>query len=145
MGKDPAKETRELTDIEWAYLAGIVDGEGSITASSNGQDRIRVTVTSTSRGLIDWMVARVGGSVCNRRPASPRHKPTYGCEVSYVKAKSFLRGVLPYLLIKARHAELALQFSDTMHAHVEVTDEIKSFRRWGVRQIKRMNQRGPVV
>jgi len=145
MGKDPAKETRELTDTEWSYLAGIIDGEGCITASSNGQDRIRVTVTSTSRGLIDWMIARVGGSVCNRRPASPRHKPTYGWEVSYVKANSFLRGVLPYLLIKARHAELALQFSDTMHAHVEVTDEIKKFRRWVVRQIKRMNRRGPVV
>lgn len=65
-----------MTDLEphvLAYIAGIVDGEGSIaTAESTWRKRryVRVTVASTDRKLVEWHVRYLSG--CNQCLVVPK-------------------------------------------------------------------------
>ena len=134
-----------MRDTEWSYLAGIIDGEGTITAECNGQDRIRVTISSTSTALIDWLIVKIGGhaSISNRKRAEEYgHKFCWHWEVTGVKAASLLDGILPHLRIKKRQAQLALLFRETFHGKGKhPSTEDKKRRSWIVKQFRRMNNR----
>ncbi len=44
-----------MTDIESAYLAGIIDGEGTITLTKDGEFRYpAVSVASTTIEILEW-------------------------------------------------------------------------------------------
>ena len=130
----------KLSKIDIAYMAGIVDGEGSITAYVTQRTRIRLTVTNTSLELMKWMVSRFGGSFYTKAKKEERNMQAYGWEVACKKAEKALRLLLPFLVIKKRQAELALQIQDTITIkRSTVTPEIKVFRRWAVKQISKMN------
>lgn len=71
------------------------------------------------------------------------------------KAGAFLRIVLPYLIIKAPHADAALRFRETTLAHPgppkgrrsggtanPVTDELFAYRESLRREIQALNRRG---
>ncbi len=70
-----------LSDAEAAYIAGIIDGEGSILLTRNRQDRYpspQVSVTSTDHELLDWLCKRLRGSIVRNPFASLRveaHRP----------------------------------------------------------------------
>jgi hypothetical protein len=60
---------KTYTDIQLAYLAGIIDGEGSIyigNFSCNPKTgtpyyQTNMEVTNTDAGLIDWLMGNIGG------------------------------------------------------------------------------------
>ena len=60
------------TETDWAYIAAIMDGEGSFSITkATIKDRkgnpynafdCKVMVSNTSKVLIDWILARFGGA-----------------------------------------------------------------------------------
>jgi hypothetical protein len=70
----------KLSDTEAAYAAGILDGEGSIYFSRNRASRWPspiVSVASTDRELLEWLRARLGGSIVQKRTYQPQHALSY--------------------------------------------------------------------
>ncbi len=117
------------TDVaKLAYLAGIIDGEGTVTiarwkppvAKLFPYDFYqRVIVSNTSEELLVWIQQNftIGKASYQRRPP-PRTgtKPVYRISFDSRHVKHLLRAILPYLIIKRRNAELLLAFprpSDT--------------------------------
>jgi hypothetical protein len=95
----------KLSDTEAAYAAGILDGEGSIYFSRNRTSRWPspiVSVASTDRELLEWLPARLGGSIVQKRTYQPQHALSYDWKLTDRRALEFLKIVRPYLVIKRK-------------------------------------------
>ena len=103
------------TDL--AYVAGIIDGEGSISIlrcdnESNKQYKsfkLRVIVTNTNEWLIQWLVFAFGGSI-GCRPGKASHQPYFSWTLYGSQGAKFLQLILPYLKLKRPQAEIAITF-----------------------------------
>src|SRR5438552_12044463 len=101
-----------LTTIDLAYLAGIIDGEGSISRTPiKDVFRCSVIVYNTDKALMDWL-GSFGGRCYIRKfaPGSYSTKLTqYGWHVQ--KARDvilLLSALIPCLRIKKARAQQAL-------------------------------------
>jgi hypothetical protein len=112
----------EPTDL--AYLAGILDGEGSISICGSPRNVVRVGISNTDEGLIKWL-ASIGGGVSKKTP-SPNCKQCYHWQVySRFDVRAFLIAVVPYMRIKQNKAILAIE---TITSWVEAHEEFLSIR-----------------
>jgi hypothetical protein len=92
-------------DVEAAYAAGILDGEGSISITRNHSGRWpspQVSVASTDRELLDWLRARYGGTITTKQPRKPQHSVSYDWKLTDRRALRFLQIVRCYLVIERK-------------------------------------------
>lgn len=108
-----------MTEVEKAYAAGLMDGEGTITLTRrNRREKYRwpvVSVTSTTIEIIEFLRG-FGGSVCARPPRKSHHKPVWVWSVRSQKAPEFLRMVRPYMVepSKVRRADMLINDYDAV-------------------------------
>lgn len=110
------------TDI--AYLAGIIDGEGSIVIYKYQRPNTKkmdyggfVCVGSTSQELILWLCKNVGGKWCNIKKSKETYKNCYRWSQYGKDALMTVMRVSPYLIVKRKHAELYIQFYASIMEH----------------------------
>jgi hypothetical protein len=120
LAQRPPDAIETLTSEERAYIAGLIDGEGSIYVAAVGPNRERsvypiVTVAMTHRGVIEWLAGRLAAGTVKlhnqtnlRR--SPNAKPQYRTQVFGKRAKLLCEAILPYLRVKAEQARLVSEF-----------------------------------
>jgi hypothetical protein len=114
------------TAVDFSYLAGIIDGEGTITVSRQPRSTCRrpyfcprVLVSNTSEALMTWIAERfpVGRVRVGRySPSKGGKKAVYRWDVENRALRPLLKRLLPYLVVKRRNAELLLEWvqpSDT--------------------------------
>ena len=75
----PIRQTARLSETDAAYLAGLIDGEGTValTRLHRGQNRqLVVSVSSTERTLLEWVLhsTRVG-KITSKCTSAPHHAP----------------------------------------------------------------------
>jgi len=115
---------KEYSIEEIAYLAGIVDGEGSIyigAFSSNPKTgaphyQTNIEVTNTDIGLIDWLVNVFGGrraSYTAKQTPKNSRRAVYRWMASGDRCTHLCEIMMPYLVIKKRQAEIMLQMRAT--------------------------------
>src|SRR5688572_11752451 len=84
-----------------AYLAGLVDGEGTITLTSmhrGERRRIVVSISNTDRSLLEFVRDAVGaGRITAKRTYSERHTPSFCYCITNRQALDFLRQISAYL------------------------------------------------
>ncbi|MDF2883079.1 MAG: hypothetical protein K0R54_3636 [Clostridiaceae bacterium] len=104
-----------MTDTEKAYIAGIIDGEGSIMLQkfhSNEFPSPCISIASTTYELLDWIksVIRKGVIKQKKNYNSSKHKDCYSYILKYNDAIKLLEEIYPYLIInsKRKRAELIL-------------------------------------
>ena len=89
-----------------AYLAGIIDGEGTITLSKiHGPSEFRapvVSVSSTSYEILDFIHSHYGGSISNHKIYQSHHKRSWIWKTTHNNAIRFLADIYPYLLDKTK-------------------------------------------
>ena len=95
-----------------AYLAALIDGEGSIIFGSQSQ-RI-ITVANTDYGLMEWLKANFGGNIRTGKVENGKHKTQYKWDISQrLDVKILLTSVMPFLIIKREKAvKMLLDLSD---------------------------------
>ena len=106
------------TEMEKAYLAGILDGEGYIAIArkatcGKSYYRAYVEVTNTRRLLLEWIQARWGGCIYPDSHAAfnrPNNAVCWKWALHSGQAKRVLREVLEYLVIKPEQATIVLDF-----------------------------------
>lgn len=103
---------KKMSSHELAYLAGIIDGEGTLTIQHrcpNGRMHFRpyVTISNTSNFLRDWLAARGYNTHLTTNSSG---RPYWRLNWSGFGLSEFLPLVAPYLIIKKRHALLILEF-----------------------------------
>jgi hypothetical protein len=104
-----------------AYVAGVFDGEGSvsITCAQQRYHTLRVEIVNTNPMLMQWLVEKMGGKITPlRQNQGLGTKPVFAWILRNLNAEVFLREVLPYLIVKREQAELALAFRAIRTARV---------------------------
>jgi hypothetical protein len=108
------KQVNRLSDVEAAYIAGIIDGEGTISLSRRHKSDNRqlvVTISSTERQLLEYIqVAAGAGRITSKKTYSPDHAPGLTYAIDNRQALNLLEQISPYLkTYKAQRAALVLE------------------------------------
>ena len=108
---------RLWTDVELAYLAGIIDGEGSFVLHRH-KDGYRfasqLQVGNTDVRMLEWIAARFGGNVRLERRSNLKHKPIYRWVSDASMLDALITATLPYLICKRDQADLMLAYRRTL-------------------------------
>lgn len=133
-----------------AYLAGIIDGEGTIgiyEARSPGSQRlshyVQVTITNTDPRLMDWLLDTIGGRVDRRRDPSRNvaHKQPYSWRAHGPNAVALLAAIQPYLIIKREQGLVASRLL-ALRRPGPLTDDDVAERSALKDEMHRLNHRG---
>ena len=97
-----------------AYIAGLVDGEGTVTLTRlhlGENRRLVVSISNSDLRLLEFVLGRVGvGKITRKRTYRPQHAPAFAFQVSGRQALALLLRITPYMRsYKAQRAQLALQ------------------------------------
>ncbi len=94
------KTIKKLSETEKAYIAAILDGEGSVGISRKKDNKgmragyaIRpiVSVTNTREDLIHWLVEKTGLGTCIRsKVTNSRHKAAWRWQLWSQQARQLL-------------------------------------------------------
>lgn len=106
---------RYPTELDRAWTAGLIDGEGCIhidrhraRKSKAGIDyALRVTVGMTDEKTIQHLQELWGGALWKHKNLPPR-KPTWFWGLNRQQAATFLQSIYPFLITKTQEAEIAL-------------------------------------
>lgn len=124
--KNNIHELKEYSSVELAYLAGIIDGEGSIyigNFSSNPKTgtlhyQTNMEVTNTDERLITWLKNTFGGRSCSyTAKQTPRNsrKAVYRWIVTGKLLTHLCEQIKPYLIIKIQQCEIMLKMRATFN------------------------------
>lgn len=109
------KTVARLTDIDAAYLAGLIDGEGTIALSrrhARENRQLVVTISSTERVLVDWALQTTrAGKITRKKPTSSHHAAGLTYVIANRQALALLEQVAPFLRsYKVDRARLVLDY-----------------------------------
>ena len=104
-----------LSVAEAAYIAGLVDGEGSITLTRkhrNENRQLGLTISSTELQLLQFVIDATGvGKISNKKASKPNHSHSYAYGVYNRQALHLIEQIHPHLL-SYKAARCALVLSD---------------------------------
>lgn len=102
---------------EWAYLAGLFDGEGCISATQRSRStfQVRLRVSQRSGLFLEVLVSEfdVGRITTYHRRDRGNRSVTLWNVVAKTEVRFLLQGMMPYLRLKKSQAELALELLDS--------------------------------
>lgn len=106
-------EAKFLSVADSAYIAGIIDGEGTITLTrkhKNENRQLAISVSNNERTVLEYMLQTLNmGKITNKRVNSQNHAPNFTYAVYNRQALWLLEKVAPYLkTYKAQRARLIL-------------------------------------
>ena len=116
---------RILSEHEIGYLAGIMDGEGTIHISKpitrnkdckSGIYQTYIAVTNTEIILLDWLKERIGGiirSIPTDKGSNIIRKPIWRWYCPIVRITEFCKLLIPHSVIKRRQFEIMMEIRST--------------------------------
>jgi len=119
------KETKEAASIDekekLAYLAGLIDGEGTITLLPTYPDRgiyaTYLIVSNSDENLMNWLVKNFGGVIKELKSRKEGSKPVFNWILRTKKAAELIEKCYPYLI------EVILEYRKTVWNNRETTVE----------------------
>jgi hypothetical protein len=105
---------RILDPTEAAWLAGLIDGDGTIALTRrhrNEHRQLEVTIANTDFALLQYVKSIVGmGRISRKRSVAINHTPSGAYQVSNRQALSLLNQIHPYLrTYKSKRAKLVVE------------------------------------
>jgi hypothetical protein len=137
-----------LQPTEFAYIAGVIDGEGTIGIYrlSSNKFQMKIVVANTSWPLLEWIRERVGGALIPAAKATSKHRMSWQLVVSQYQAAPLLLGCRQLLQVKRAQADLALRYMEEYipaNSRLGPSEAQVARRRWYWDETRRLNRRGP--
>jgi hypothetical protein len=112
-GMATSVKIKRLTPEQAAYLAGLVDGEGTITLTRvhrHENRRLVVSISNNDMSLLKVVKTNVGaGKITTKKARSERHARSFAYQISSRQALDLLRQISSYLITyKAKRAKMVL-------------------------------------
>lgn len=146
---------KALTDTQWAYLAGIFDGEGSVFIRKSDRTKHKcngftyamgvTVVCGTDINLIATIMSwfeKDDLEIVEYGDKRPRNKTGYRFRLYANEALSFLQNVQPMLITKKERADLAIEFQKSKKYMPKLTDEERQKQEEYFIKLKELNKRG---
>jgi hypothetical protein len=153
---DQKKTTIDLlSSEELAYIAGIIDGEGSIIISKQkpnkkkGEINIRYQlfckVVNTDKRLIEYLSKKTGQLIFSEKTRDNKINCRNTFSIHWpVKVTTYLlKKIRDYLVIKKEQVDLAVKFIDTFHGcgHTDADKNIMQLREECYIEMKMLHRR----
>jgi len=111
-----------LMDIKYAFLAGLIEGDGCIAFVVYRRPKLRwratfgvyTCVVNTKREMLDFLKQNFGGSITGWQPKGENKSFTYSWRITGKKAKFVLLQIYPYLITKKLQAKLAIEMQNLL-------------------------------
>lgn len=139
------KRVNRLTSTQAAYVAGLVDADGSISLTRRHRNENRqlvLSISNTDFDLLRQVNTMVGaGRITKKRTYSRRHTPSGEFKIENRQALELIRKLAPHLLTyKALRAELALSdYVRLTPRNGRYTEDIAQERRKFVQEFLALN------
>ena len=106
----------EMTDLELAYLAGLIDGEGCIGANAPRR-HVRLGIVMSDKLAMSWIAEKLGKTLCVQRRSryykcKVTYRDLYSVNVVSQQAATLLRLLLPFLRTKRKQALVAIRLAE---------------------------------
>ena len=106
-----------MTSEQLSYIAGLVDGEGTITIQKrkskgciNPSFMGYVKIFNTDKRMVDWVLKVIGQGSVNTYTTSGGRKPIHQWAINDRQAEEFLYKIYPFLVIKKEQSEIYFKF-----------------------------------
>jgi hypothetical protein len=97
----PYRTVRQLSPAERGYIAGLIDGEGTVTLGRKHAEDFRhvvVSISNKERDLIDHVLSLIGcGKITKKKTAKPHHAQSMTYALWNRQALCLLSQVEPHL------------------------------------------------
>ena len=108
------REVKKLDQTDAAYIAGLIDGEGTVTLSRRHRNENRqlvISISNTDRPLLEYVLNSVGvGKITGKKTYQSHHTPSYTYAISNRQALALLSQIISYLkTYKAKRSDLILR------------------------------------
>lgn len=160
------------SDVDCAWTAGIIDGEGCVYLGKAGQSKtltrnyfyMRLSVANTDKKMVDKLQKLWGGSVHERYEDRKERSNLYFWTVAANKALFLLESIVKYMVTKKEHAKNAIEFQKRVKDRIglytivnenlkdkngrggmvgtALTDEETAIRIKMVKKARKLNKRG---
>jgi len=123
-----------VRDIDAAWAAGYIDGDGCICLYSNDRrhKKLTISVDSTDTELIDEMLRLAGGTVVRKKRSKEHHRQAYTWRLyGSDKIISFLTQVEPFMRCTAKKERAQLivrEWRDLTPRNGFYTDELRALK-----------------
>ncbi len=126
-----------VSKIELAYLAGFVDGEGTISIVSAGKEYMRptISISNSDTTVIDFVNTHWQSNVYKAKGWGQNSKDMYCVRVVNQHAIEFIKDLLPYLNQKLKQAKVVLKWYSTIKNKKNRNNRF-------IKQIRILNKRG---
>lgn len=128
-------KVKTLDPPQAAYVAGLIDGEGTITLSTyhrNENRRVVVSISNTELPLLEYVLQVIGaGRITKKCTRSDNHTPSFTYQIDSRQALDLLKQVAPHLrTYKAKRASLILKdYVSLTPRNGKYSSEMKQARR----------------
>ena len=134
-----------MKETEKAYLAGIVDGEGTVTLMKHHKNETPtpcVSVANNNLNLLNWIKIRLGGVIVSKKKRLIHHNDSYVWSVRQDRAIRLLGEIKKYLIIKKPQADLIVnKYKSVTHRAGKYTPGMLKNKMLLVAKIRKSNQR----
>jgi hypothetical protein len=108
------KTVASLPPTEAAYIAGLIDGEGTIALSRrhrSDERQLVISISNTERPLLEYVSQTLGaGRITTKKTYKPAHSRSFTFTIDNRQALCVLQQIAPYLkTYKAARAQLVLK------------------------------------
>jgi hypothetical protein len=151
-----------LGETDFAYLAGIVDGEGTVSIHRNvtrRKGRIfvgyqpQLTISNTDLRMLESLQGRFGGHIVKANtPAKKDWKQGYLLCFRRKEMVVLLQRLNPYLISKRRKAEMLFEYMNTRTKGVSTGEDgrfvgipLTDRQKQIIAEIRKNNKRGPSI
>ena len=88
------KKAKKLEPVDAAYIAALIDGEGSVMLTrvhKNEYRRVCISISNCDKKLLDWICNKIGiGKVHPKKIYNKKHAPTFFYKIVGREAISLL-------------------------------------------------------
>jgi len=113
IGQVNALHHLDLEPTVLAYLAGLIDGEGTVSIRKfRGKWKPTVRIANTSMVLIAWLESKITSPSVGveTRPAKRNHSISYMFNIIGLAHLPLYESLLPYMVIKHRQLQLVIEY-----------------------------------
>jgi hypothetical protein len=134
-----------LKEAKKAYLAGIIDGEGTVTLTKHHRNETpspSVSVANNNLELLEWIKGLVGGTIISKKKRKVHHHDSYAWTIRSDKAIKLLKDIKRYLIVKKPQADLIIKkYKSVTHRSGKYTPEMLEKKMCLVAEIRILNKR----
>jgi hypothetical protein len=139
------KQVLQMPPETAAYIAGLIDGEGTVTLARrhrNDRRQLVVSIANTDHALLRFVLEAVGaGKITRKRISAAHHTPSYCYSVANRQALALLRAVHPYLRTykKTRSRLVLAHYIELTPRNGKYTSELTAKREQFVEEVLSAN------